>query len=151
MRVAALFDLALHLAVGRLCLSLLPAGWPGYHNRREVGATLLASLLLGTLALQLVASPWIWGAVLLVRWALLPGALRPRHEIGRGTGLPWDGAFAALALWWVFSAGDVRWPVSVLGALWLVLGISTWSRRADRRARALAVCGLLTPLVLVLA
>ena len=38
---SALLDLALHLAVGRLCLSLLPPGWPGYHDRREVGERLV--------------------------------------------------------------------------------------------------------------
>jgi hypothetical protein len=145
MSESALLDLALHVAVGRLCLSLLPPGWPGYHERRELGATLAASLLLGALALRLLANPWVWGALLAVRLAFLPGALRPRHEFGRDSGLRWIAVFLAFALWWILVHPAVLWPVSLLAALWLAVGIAIWRRRADRRARALAACAVLAP------
>jgi hypothetical protein len=140
-------DLALHVAVGRLCLSFLPPGWPGYHDRRELGATLAASLLLGAAALALIENPWFWAVLLLVRLAFLPGALRPRYEFGRGWGLKWLGLFVGLAVVWTYNHPNVLLPTALLGALWIVVGIETWRRRADRRARALAVCGLLAPLV----
>lgn len=145
-----LLDLALHLAVGRLCLSLLPPGWPGYHDRRELGATLSASLLLGSLALALVATPWVWGALCVVRLALLPGALRPRHEYERGWGLSWLAIFAGFAIGWTYTHPNVLLSSALLGLVWIVVGVETWRRRADRRARALAVFGLLVPLALSL-
>jgi hypothetical protein len=148
MGTEALLPLILPLAVGRLCLSMLPPGWPGYHNRRELGATLCASLLLGLLALKLLPALWLWLVILVIRVCLLPGALRPRHELQRATGAPW--ALAFLAFSFALLAGSPPFLVVtlVLGACWLIAGITLWTRRADRRARSLAFFGVLTPLVL---
>ena len=219
-------ELATIVVVGRLCLSLLPPGWPGYHDAREGGATLGASLLLGTLAWFLLPYSWLWGVLLVFRLALLPGAMRPRHELAAPPGEPLDRlsfllALAALA-WAAWSSpwsgavdgfraeigtgglarADVlrsalvapallvgmvltlhallvrrRWgsaprafavvllaaasglalaglPARVLGppllgAAWILAGLWTWRRTADRRARALAVLGLAGALVLL--
>lgn len=150
----ALLSLALDLAVGRLCLSLLPPGWPGEHGRRELGATLCASLLLGAPARILIPWLWAWGLILLARLALLPGALRPRHEHARGPALLWELAFLLAVVVHLLSFPathpDPLGMILGLGALWLVAGWRTWRRRADRRARALAVAGLLSPLVVIL-
>jgi len=140
----ALLDLVLHLCVGRLCLSLSPPGWPGYHDRQELGATLAASLLLGTLGLTLVPWPWVWALVLLLRLAFLPGALRPRYATGRGSGLGWLGVAAVFAALWIFSHPDLRAPAAALGLFWMAFGWRTWRLHADRRARTLAWCALAT-------
>jgi len=152
--LVALHSLLLDLAVGRLCLSLLPPGWPGEHGRRELGATLCASLLLGILARSVAPWLWLWGLVLLVRLALLPGALRPRHEQARGPAVLWELAFVSAVLVHFLSLPythpDPTGSALLLGVLWLVAGWRTWRRRADRRARSLAVAGVLSPLVVIL-
>jgi hypothetical protein len=81
------------LAVGRVILSLLPAGTPGRHDAREMPITLAASYLLGSIAIDAeahfllslgaragwpaLAAPWV--AVAIVRWITLPGAIVPRR------------------------------------------------------------------------
>lgn len=91
-------ELATIVVVGRLCLSLLPPGWPGYHDAREGGATLGASLFLGMLAWLSLPYVWLWGVLLAVRLALLPGAMRPRHELAAPPGKPLDRLSLLLAL-----------------------------------------------------
>lgn len=146
MGTEALLALLTHLAVGRLCLSLLAPGWPGYHDRKELGATLCASLMLGLLALEVLPWLWIWALVLLVRLAVLPGALRPRHEHERSPAIAWEIAFIVLVVLYVDRFPDPLLVAIGLGVAWVVIGTRTWMRRADRRARALAVLGVLTPL-----
>lgn len=145
MGTEALLQLLLHLAVGRLCLSLLPPGWPGYHDRRELGPTLCASLMLGLFALRLIPWAWIWGVLLLLRLSFLPGALRPRHDLARDPALAWELAFIAAGLLFVDRYPGALWLSIALGLALLIAGWQGWTRRADRRARALAILGVLTP------
>lgn len=79
--------------VGRVALSLLPPGRPGFHGPTELPITWAASHLLGSLVLVaerdiagafgLQAGPALllapWALVLVVRWVTLPGAVVPRH------------------------------------------------------------------------
>jgi len=222
----AAVELATVVLVGRLCLSLLPPGWPGYHDAREGGATLGASLLLGAIGCFLLPCWWLWGIALVLRVALLPGAMRPRPELASPRMCPVEGlaiplALAALAwaAWispwspapvtdfdprvggavgpstWVLRSPLVppalllgsllslhallvrrRWESAtrsvatlllaslaglalsrvpdwalgppLLGVMWILAGLGTWRRTADRRARALAVLGLAGALLL---
>jgi len=140
----ALLQLALLLGVGRLVLSLLPPGWPGYHDRSELGATLTASLLLGRLGLAVVPWWWVWLVVLLARLVLLPGALRPGYPDRRG-GIGW-----LLVFLLCLAAGSSEAPLGITLEAVVLAGAGwwTWRTRADRRARALVVLAVLTPFAL---
>ncbi len=142
----ALLQLALPLGVGRLVLSLLPPGWPGYHDRSELGATLTASLLLGRLGFALVPWWWVWLIVLVVRLVLLPGALRPGYPDRRG-GVGW-----LLVFLLCLAFGNDTFPVGITLEAVVLAGGGwwTWRERADRRARALALAALLSPVALAL-
>ena len=142
----ALLDLLLFLGVGRLVLSMLPPGWPGDHDVSELGATLLASLLLGRLALVLVPWLWVWSIVLVVRLLALPGALRPGYPDRRG-GWGWLLLFLLSLPTREFAPplGLTREAIVLVVAGWW-----TWRERADRRARALAIAAALSPFVLAL-
>ncbi|MFT7671298.1 MAG: hypothetical protein ACI8X5_004015 [Planctomycetota bacterium] len=147
MGTEAVNQLLLQLAVGRLCLSVLPPGWPGYHDRFELGATLCASWLLGMMALTLVPAWWLWALVFVVRLLLLPGALRPRHEARRARSFVWELLFLVLVGSYLRLFPNYTAIAWILGGLWVLAGRATWKRRADRRAKLLAVCGLVVPLV----
>ena len=151
MELEALLSLTVTVAVGRLCLSLVPPGWPGDHNRLEGGATLCASWLLGAAALALLPWLWLWAGVLVVRSAALPGAMRPRHERNRNARPLWLFAFAALASTHWLGNTAMLVAAGLCGALFAVLGWSTWRARADRRARSMVWLGSLAPLVLFFA
>lgn len=140
----ALLDLALILGAGRLVLSLLPPGWPGYHDRSELGATLTASLLLGRLGLTLVPWWWVWLVVLVVRLVLLPGALRPGYPDRRG-GIGW-----LLVFLLCIPTGSGLFPLGITleAVVMAAAGWWAWRERADRRARVLAVLAVLTPFAL---
>lgn len=87
--------LVLTALIGRLVLSLLPAGRPGYHTPRELGVTWATSHLCGLIALAthlsvlelagLEVSRWTlfvpWLLLLAARLACLPGAMVPGHEL----------------------------------------------------------------------
>jgi len=91
------------VVVGRLCLSVLPPGWPGYHDLREGGATLGACVLLGSVGLAAVPIWTPWALLLALRLALLPGAMRPRHELPIPRGNPASrllGVASIVALSW---------------------------------------------------
>ena len=139
-----LTDSLLQLAVGRLVLSLLPPGWPGYAGRRELAATLSASWMLGALAWSLAPWWWAWAAVLAARLLTLPGALRPRHGSPDGIGLA---HVLVLAVTWALHFGQPfgAWPEQAwLGTAWVVSACVGWRETADRRLRALGVAGLAT-------
>jgi hypothetical protein len=90
--LAALALVAIAL-VGRVALSLLPPGPPGFHGLADLPITWAASHLLGSLVLVaetdlvgvlgLRASPAVlftpWALVLVMRWLTLPGGFVPRH------------------------------------------------------------------------
>lgn len=155
-------ELTVILVVGRLCLSILPPGWPGYHDRREGGATLAASLMLGTLGLELV--PWwpVWGVALVVRVALLPGALRPRHEHaaepakGPERLLPLVLALATAAVIWVAwtDPGAPRGarllvaPAQAAGCVWVLQALAARTRRPRWIGAVLAALGALVLVLL---
>ncbi len=132
------------LAVGRVILSYLPPGWPGYADRWELGATLSASWMLGALGFGLVPLWWAWTVLLALRVATLPGALRPRH----GRPLAW-GIVHGLALVLCLATQGSGFGLGLsyaLPALWVVTASAVWFTSADRRARAL---GLLAVAALV--
>lgn len=123
LRAAAVAGTA--LLAGRVVLSLLPPGWPGRHNLRELPATAGASLAFGFVALVATAraldalgveaSPASllgpWALLLLVRVALLPGRMRPRHEPRRDRPGP-VAIFVGLAAAAVVVAGPLFGPFS---------------------------------------
>lgn len=143
-------------AVGRVCLSLLPPGWPGDHGLRELGATWAASHALGLIALTLqieltsraglqpgawsLLSPWAGAAIL--RAALLPGAMRPRHEPRAERRSPLVLAVAAAA---ALSYAGPLWRAALqadptaAGPLEAVLG--PWVRAGTLPALGAALCG----------
>jgi len=162
----ALSDLALTALVGRVLLSLLPAGEPGRHGPSELLATWAASHLLGVAAialqLELLALlqveagfatlflPWLLPAVL--RVATLPGAMVPRHaarheDAGRGAQLL-RLATALVVAWTFASAGSAREPFGALvgpASYAAMLALLAHALRATRRApfgRALFVLAL---------
>lgn len=147
MEPQALLSLLGALVVGRLCLSMLPPGWPGDHNRRELGAVLCASWLLGSTALVLLPWTWLWALVLIGRIALLPGGLRPRHEHDRSAQPLWFLLFAMCIAASLFGK-PWTWIVAFECAVaFMLVGWTTWQRRADRRARLLAGLGVVCALV----
>ena len=94
---SAALGIAVVSALGRGVLSWLPPGAIGSHRSAELPATWAASYLLGTLAIAAcagvavllrvpVSCAWIAGVgvlLLFARWATLPAALVPRHEVPR--------------------------------------------------------------------
>jgi hypothetical protein len=133
------------VVVGRLCLSILPAGWPGYHDWREGGATLGASVLLGSLGVWAVPI-WIpWGLLLAVRLVLLPGAMRPRHELSIPPGSALSRLLVATALgalgWAAWSASlTLLAPAQVIAGGLAIHGLLSRLRRpALVRASLLAL------------
>ena len=132
-----LVDCLLQLAVGRLVLSWLPPGWPGYGDREELGATLSASWLTGGLGVALVPLWWVWALVLGLRLATLPGALRPRH--GRPTRAGFVHAAVFALCLGLFFLGHGAGSTFLAASAWLVTAPLVWRATADRRARALGV------------
>lgn len=142
-------ELLLPLAVGRLLLSLLPPGWPGDHDRKELGVTLLASWVLGRALGPLASWWWLWLPVAALRLATLPGGPRPGHRDGRTRGIAW--AMALVALVGLELSGKA--PGAAVGAALLaVAGWLYWRSRADRRGRALGILmtAALVPLLAIL-
>lgn len=143
MWLEAVVELVSIAVVGRLCLSMLPPGWPGYHDVREGGATLGASLLLGSVAGYLLPYWWLWALALVIRWLLLPGAMRPRHELPIPAGRLFDRlvllvAVAALA-WAAWSSPWSPPPTSFepgVGGEW---ASSTWVLRSPLVAQSLLI------------
>lgn len=134
------------LVVGRLVLSLLPAGWPGDHDREELGATLLASWVLGRALDPLLGWWWLLAPLLAGRLLTLPGGPRPGYRDGRSGGLAWMVLLALLVP--VDLAGLA--PAAAAGAALLAAaGWRRWRVRADRRGRLLAAT-LLPGLALLL-
>jgi len=132
-----LLQLLVELGVGRLTLSLLAPGWPGIHDRRELGPTLCASLVLGAGTWSLLPFYGPWLALALLRLATLPGALRPRHDRRRHAAWEWELLFltaVALRLWAIPFEGAATW---LLAIVWSVAGLLIWRKQADRRARQL--------------
>ncbi len=148
MWLEAVVELVSIAVVGRLCLSMLPPGWPGYHDAREGGATLGASLLLGSVAGHLLPYWWLWALALVIRWLLLPGAMRPRHELPTPAGRPFDRlvllvAVAALA-WAAWSSPWSPPPAGFearAGGEWTS---STWVLRGPLAAPSLVIGSVLT-------
>lgn len=133
----------MQLAVGRLSLSLLPPGWPGYAGRRELAATLSASWMLGAIGWGLAPWWWLWAIAMVGRLLTLPGALRPRHRSPDGLG---KAQVLVLAVAWTLHFGRPLGPwvePSWLGAAWVLCALIGWRETADRRLRALGVAGLL--------
>lgn len=151
MELDPFLSLAVAVCAGRLCLSILPPGWPGNHDRRELGATLSASWLLGTAAWTLLPWLWLWGVAALVRLAMLPAGLRPRHERERGARPMWLVLFG-VCCWTSWIGGlHVQIAAGACGGLLAIVGWQTWSTRADRRARTLAWLGVLASATFILA
>lgn len=112
--------LASTIAVGRVLLSLLPAGIPGRHALGQLPVTLATSYLLGAIAIEaetlclsaigvdariwILALPWI--LIAFARWATLPAAFLPRGELAAeparaGTqALRWLSVIAVAILAW---------------------------------------------------
>ena len=90
--LGGLLGLALFAFAGRVILSFLPPGEPGYHRPAKLPATWAASHLLGLIAfhsLEVLVSPFPFritvarfvtpfALLALVRWIALPGAMVPR-------------------------------------------------------------------------
>ena len=150
MELAPPLSLAVTVCVGRLCLSMIPPGWPGDHNRRELGATLCASWLLGIGAWALLPWIWLWLPLAVLRLALLPAGLRPRHERERAAKPLWLALFGLCCWAWWQGALTAQIAAGGCAALFAVCGWQTWRRRADRRARALAALGVLSSAVFIL-
>ncbi|MDA1266846.1 MAG: hypothetical protein O2816_17335 [Planctomycetota bacterium] len=153
--------------VGRVVLSLLPAGRPGGHGLGELPATWAASHVLGLIAF---AAEWEWLAVLdvapptwwllvpwvvlaVVRIALLPGRVTPRTEPMpvQPTGFTW--LARALILAAAMRAGwtdDLEAGVN-LAAIGVLLLEGGRGLRRHPTARAVLVAVLLwTPVVVEL-
>ncbi|MFT7486470.1 MAG: hypothetical protein ACI9F9_002325 [Candidatus Paceibacteria bacterium] len=147
MGATTLISLAQALVVGRLCLSALSPGWPGNHDSREGGAVLCGSWMLGTAAVAFAPWIWLWGPLLLLRLALLPGGLRPRYETERRPGYLWW-ASATLCLGSGFLGPAWFWLAQAMcAALFVGYGLRHWRMRADRRAKLLGGLALLAPLI----
>ena len=144
-------SLVVTVCVGRLCLSILPPGWPGDHNRRELGATLSASWLIGSASWALAPWFWLWGPAALIRLALLPAGLRPRHERDRGMRPLWFVLFG-LCCWATWVGGlALQIAAGACGALLAIFGWQTWTARADRRSRNLVWVSVLAAALFVIA
>ncbi len=129
---ALLLLLAIALG-GRVVLSLLPPGRPGYHEPRELPLTWAASHLLGLVVLAGgggVVTFAAFAAVASVRFATLPGALVPRHELASPRG-GWQRARTFLLALFVVAvfmragsaatAGDIGRAVEVANVAALAL------------------------------
>lgn len=172
----ALIALLATALVGRVVLSVLPPGRPGFHSLDELGITWAASHLAGVVALgiqrQISQALGIdvnpvtlfaqWAIVLVVRWATSPGAIVPRHapreEIAGPTArIVALAAFAvAIAAAWTADSKDsvheLASRIFVLADLVALLCIGTEGLRCARRAplgTATVVLGLSIALALL--
>lgn len=156
--------------IGRLVLSFFPPGDPGGHLPRELPETAATSLVLGWLAVGVAAIPlahaWVgladggssaarWlphalaagllVALVLVRWATLPGAMVPRHAVAQETFGRARPLLAVTVLAWLAHA---LLTDALVGALaWLALGLllerGLWRARRAALGRALFLLAFL--------